>query len=285
MNFNDMKNFLETEMEMQYNYQPVMILSLLKCPNCTAPKTLLEEQLWRYNRFSSKKYREPLQEAIQATSETKNRNIVSVLDGDKIKLNLDEDDQDTKNKLIAICYEKIAEWDSENTVSEEGKKERIGDDTRFFLLLPNELGSSQLLENSYTHVGWSDPGDQKPKKYGEVKIGDIILVYFAAKSVTHAMLLKTAYKVVDVSKNHETLDLKPVKALFGIPYQKIKELRESGELGEKFNPIGYPLNFTEISRQDYRDALFVDSKLKPSMDEGTFLTANSAVKKIMEEHE
>ena len=284
MNFDELKNFLENEMTMQYNYQPVMLLSLLKCPNLTASNTLLEEQLWRYNQFADKKYVEPLQEAIQATSVTENRNIVSVIAGDKIKLNLDEDDQDTKNKLVEICYKRIAEWDSEYIISEDGKREKIENGARFFLMLPNKKGSLELLTNKYVFDDWSKPENRKPRVFGEVKKGDIILVYFAAESVTHAMLLKTAYKVVDVSENHERLDLRQIKALFGIPYQKIRDLRTSGDLGEKFNPVGYPLNFTELSRKDYLDALFIDNKLKPTFDKSIFLTANSVVKKIMEGH-
>ena len=271
MNFDELKNFLENEMTMQYNYQPVMLLSLLKCPNLTASKTLLEEQLWRYNQFADKKYVEPLQEAIQATSVTENRNIVSVIAGDKIKLNLDEDDQDTKNKLVEICYKRIAEWDSEYIISEDGKREKIENGARFFLMLPNKKGSLELLTNKYVFDDWSKPENRKPRVFGEVKKGDIILVYFAAESVTHAMLLKTAYKVVDVSENHERLDLRQIKALFGIPYQKIRDLRTSGDLGEKFNPVGYPLNFTELSRKDYLDALFIDNKLKPTFDKSIFL--------------
>lgn len=279
----ELTTFIETEMNMQYNYQAVMLMSLLKCPNFTASRNLLREQLGRYNGFA-KDYAEPLREAIVATSETKDRAIVSKMDGDQIKLNLEPVDQDLKNELIEICYDKIAEWDSKWTLIHDGSKEKINDDARFFLLLPNEKGSVQLLENSYTHDGWSQPGDQKPKKYGEVKEGDIILVYFAAKSVMHAKLLKTAYKVSKVSENHETLDLKPIKDLFGITYQKIQELINTNKIGTNFKSVGQPLNFTEISRNDYRDVLSVDYKLKPTVNENDFASADSKVKKIMNEH-
>ncbi len=280
----ELTTFIETEMNMQYNYQPVLILSLLKCPNYTASKNLLVEQLWKHNNFSDKEYVEPLKEAIQATGKTNNRNIVSDLGNNQIKLNLEPLDSDKKKDLINICYDQIAKWDSENTISKNGKKVKIDADARFFLLLPNEKGSLQLLDNQYTHDNWSEKGNQKPAKQGEVKIGDIILVYFAAKSIMHAQLLKKVYKVIEISENHERFDLEPVKDLFGIQLQKIRELIETKKIGESFKSIGQPLRITEISRDDYRDVLLFDNELKPTINDVNFTSVNSMIKNIMKEH-
>ena len=99
-----MKKFLENEMTMQYNYQAVMLMSLLKCPNFTATRALLRDQLKRYNEFTDRNYAEPLREAIIATTETKDRNLISDLNDDKIKLNLELEGPNLINKLIEICF-------------------------------------------------------------------------------------------------------------------------------------------------------------------------------------
>ena len=64
-------------MNMQYNYQPVVILSLLKCPNFTSSTKLIAEQLARYNSYR-KDYSKALGEAIDDTMGTDHR-IISCL--------------------------------------------------------------------------------------------------------------------------------------------------------------------------------------------------------------
>jgi len=285
MNFNDMKNYLEVEMNMQYNYQPVVVLSLLKCPDYTASKTLLADQVWRYNQFCNKSYVQPLREAIQDTLEQKKPNIVSVLDGDKIKLNLDQVDQDSKNKLIDICYEQIAKWDSEWTLTPEGVREQITDSARIFLLQVSEKGSKEILQNKYLYPAWESPNNKRDRVYGEVKSGDVLLVYFANASIIHPKTVKMVYRVSSVSADRVELKLRPVKQLAGVSLDVVRENRDNGILGNKFNLIGQTGNITKISREDYWDMLVLDNKLKPTIGDEKFSITNSAVKKKMEENE
>ena len=285
MNLIQIENFLEKEMTMQYNYQPVMILTLLKCPNYTAPKTLLEEQLWRYNQFCNKSYAQPLNEAVQATAVTENRNIVSDLDGDKIKLNLDEDDQDSKNKLIGICYEKIAEWDSKWTLNAEGTREQIQDSTQIFLLEVSDKGSKEILQNTYLYPDWKSVNNKRDRVYGEVKPGDVLLVYFTNSAVIHSKMVKMVYRVSSVSEDHVELKIRSVKQLAGVHLDAVRENRENGVLGKKFNLIGQSGNITQISRKDYLDMLVLDNKLKPAICDEKFVAVHKYVEKVMEDSE
>ena len=279
----DLTNFIENDMRMEYNYQPVMLLTLLKCPNCTAPKALLKEQLWRYNQFSNKKYAEPLQEAIQATSVTENRNIVSVLEGGKVKLNLNEDDQDSKNKLIDICYEKIAEWDSKWTLTSDGLRVKISDNTGIFLLQVSEKGSKEILQNQYQYQLWKSDNNKRDRIYGEVKPGDVLLVYFTNNSVIHSKTVKMVYVVSSVSEDQVELNLMPVKQLAGVSLDTVRENRDAGTLSNKFNLVGQVGNITKISREDYLDMLVLDNKQRIKVSDEKFSLANSIVKKTMEE--
>ena len=281
-----MKDFLESEMNMQYNYQPVMLLSLLKCPNFTATKSLIRDQLKRYNQFADRNYSEPLREAIIATTATKDRNIISELDGDRIKLNLESMDQDSKNKLIGICYERIAEWDSKWMLTESGTREQIPDSSQIFLLQVSEKGSNEILENTYRYETWTDfESNKRDRVYGEVKPGDILLVYFTNDSVIHSKMVKMVYTVLSVSDDHVELNLRPVKQLAGVHLDTVRRCRESGELKEKFNLIGQVGNITRITREDYLDMIKLDYKSKISVDENIFSNSKSIVKKKMGEDE
>jgi len=281
---NKFTDFIKDEMIMQYNYQAVMVMSLLKCPNFTATRALIREQLKRYNQFADRDYAEPLREAIVATTETKKRSLIADVDSNKIKLNLEPLDENLKNNLIEICYEKIADWDSKWVLSESGTREKIPDSAQFFLLQVNGKGSKSVLENKYLYEKWADfETNKRDRVYGEVKPGDVLLVYFANESAIHSKMVKMVYTVASVSNDHVELKLRPVKQLSGVHLNTVRKNREDGTLGKKFNLIGQSGNITRIERQDYLDMLTLDYKSKISIDDDTFLNSKSIVKKVMYE--
>jgi 5-methylcytosine-specific restriction endonuclease McrBC GTP-binding regulatory subunit McrB len=281
---NKFTNFIKDEMRTEYNYQPAMILSLLKCPNFTASRSLIREQFKRYNQFVDKDFAEPLREAIIATTETKDRNIISELNDDKIKLNLESLDQESKNKLIDICYERIADWDSKWILSESGIRESIPDSSQIYLLQVSEKGSKEILENKYLYENWANfESNKRDRVYGDVKSGDFVLIYFTNSSLIHSKMVKMVYTVSDVSDDHVELKLIPVKQLTGVHLDTVRKNRDSGILGEKFNLIGQSGNITKISRQDYLDMITLDYKSKISIDENIFSNSKSIVEKTMDE--
>lgn len=281
----DLTKFIESKMNTQYNYQPVVILSLLKCPNFTSSTNLIAEQLARFNSYR-KDYSRALGEAIDDTMGTDHRGFVKRVDNNTIKLLLEGISGIEKNNLIELCYEKIAEWDSENTLSEDAIKEKIPDSSQIYLLQVGEKGSQEILENKYRYEGWANfESNKRDRVYGEVNPGDFLLVYFTNDSVIHSKMVKMVYVVSTVSDDHVELKLKPVKQLTGVHLDTVRKNRDSGKLGEKFNLVGQSGNITKISRQDYLDMTMLDYKSKLSVSENTFTTSKSIVNKIMKEHE
>jgi 5-methylcytosine-specific restriction protein B len=278
-------DFIKTTMRMDYNYQPVVILSLLKCPNFTSTTKLVVDQIAQYNSYR-KDYSQSLKEAIDDTMGPSGHGFVKFVNDDTIRLMLEPVSEQEKHNLINLCYEKIAEWDSRNIVSELGKKERISDDSQVFLLQVGEKGSQEILENKYLYERWADfESNKRDRVYGEVKPEDLLLVYFTNNSLIHSKMVKMIYVVSDVSDDHVELKLRPVKQLSGVHLDTVRKNRDNGVLGEKFNLVGQSGNITKISRQDYLDILTLDYKSKLSIDENTFSTAESIVKKVIEEYD
>jgi hypothetical protein len=71
-------------------------------------------------------------------------------------------------------------------------------ETQYFLLQVSDFGSEQILDGYYEHWDWSE--NKRDEAHGDVRPGDLLLVYFTSKSLIHQKQVKMIYKVKSVTK-------------------------------------------------------------------------------------
>ena len=99
---------------------------------------------------------------------------------------------------------------------------------QFFLVQVNDHGSNQVLNKGmYEHPGWRN--NRKDIAHGEVKVGDVILVYFTSTSILFKKILKMIYLVSAVKKDNTKFYLRNWKELNGVPYNTIQNLIKKPE--------------------------------------------------------
>ena len=129
---------------------------------------------------------------------------------------------------------------------------------QYFLLQVSKPGSTNILENGkYNHPNWDY--SRKNKAHGEIKVGDLLLVYFAGKAIDHKQTLKMIYQVKAITENKVGLDLELWGELEGISYQTLQNLIQNQQLGDVFKKIGQEaFNIAKITKDDFEAVLKLD---------------------------
>ena len=125
-------------------------------------------------------------------------------------------------------------------------------ETDYFLVQVSDRGSENVPRN-----GYYTPHD---KDLRLVKSGDILLVYFAKKSIDYKQQLKKIYRVTQID-NNIGFQLSEEYDLNGISIDKIRYAVESGKLRNVFNRIGlHGFNIIKIDKSDYDSVLSLDKE-------------------------
>jgi hypothetical protein len=133
-----------------------------------------------------------------------------------------------------------------------------------FLLQVNKPGSTNILQNGrYVAGDWRSR--TKDKDHGEVKTGDLLLVYFAGQAIDFQKQLRQVYKVEDVLKNNWEYVLKHEHELNPITLDTIREKVKEGFLSEVFLKCGrIGFNICNIPYSEYQKVLQLSSGLPPT---------------------
>jgi len=162
----------------------------------------------------------------------------------------------------------ITRHDAENKIK---KLIDAQQESQYFLIQVSDFGSPTVLEKGfYEHLDWFE--NTADSAHGEVKQGDIILVYFASKSIDYKKTLKMVYKVSKVTDNNVRFYLTLFKKLNGISYEEIKRYIDNAQLNnDSFWGIGnQSFNIGKISKADFDKVFELDgSTLDPIVDEKT----------------
>lgn len=132
-----------------------------------------------------------------------------------------------------------------------------------FLLQVSRPGSKNILENGrYRNNLWrSKPRD---RDHGIVRVGDLLLVYFASGSINFKRQLRRIYRVISVSEGNEEFELKLEKEINPLTYTQIRKHVAAGILSEDLKKCGqYGFNIKKISRQDYEKVLQLAKETSP----------------------
>jgi len=129
---------------------------------------------------------------------------------------------------------------------------------QYFLVQVNELGSKNILNNNfYEHPNWNQT--PRDKDHGLVQSGDLLVVYFASKSIQYKKQLKKIYRVINVSENQVNFQLSEEMELNGLDLNTIKQAIKTGELLNIFNKISQQgFNIIKIDKSDYDSIIFLD---------------------------
>jgi len=131
---------------------------------------------------------------------------------------------------------------------------------QFFLLQVNKYGSDQILnQGMYEHLDWRI--NRKDIAHGEVKVGDLILVYFTSTAPLFKKILKMIYVVSAVKKDNTKFYLKNWKELNGLSYGMIQNLFKKNQLSDEFKNCGLQgYNIFRVTKKDFDKILEIDEK-------------------------
>ena len=107
MNFDELCNFIKKRMVMSHIYQPVMIKTLVKSNN-TASATKIAKEFLSKDQSQIDYYKEETKNMVGRV--LRKHQVVKYEDGDFI-LNSPDFSEDEKNQIIALCDEKIKEYE------------------------------------------------------------------------------------------------------------------------------------------------------------------------------
>jgi hypothetical protein len=72
---------------------------------------------------------------------------------------------------------------------------------QYFLIQVSKYGSESILRDGfYQHENWTDT--YHDADHGNVRIGDILIIYFASNSIKFPQQIKKVYRVSSVSENN-----------------------------------------------------------------------------------
>ncbi|HEY6166233.1 MAG TPA: hypothetical protein VIW25_15130 [Nitrososphaeraceae archaeon] len=72
---------------------------------------------------------------------------------------------------------------------------------QYFLIQVSKYGSESILRDGfYQHENWMDT--HHDADHGNVRIGDILIIYFASNSIKFPQQIKKVYRVSSVSENN-----------------------------------------------------------------------------------
>jgi MoxR-like ATPase len=239
LDYEGLHNFITQIMDPKATDQPLMIRTILKYG--TASKETIDEQIRlenpeKENTFVSREVYEVLVD----------KHKIVKLDEDGYKLNLVEPlTEIERNKLIKVCNQEI-------TRIKENKKQLENRETQYFLVQVSDRGSENVLRN-----GCYKPHD---KDLRLVNSGDILLVYFAKKSIDYKQQLKKIYRVTQID-NNIGFRLSEEYELNGISLDTISDAIEGGKLTNVFNRIGlHGFNIIKIDKSDYDSVISLDKE-------------------------
>jgi len=270
MNFENLKRFIQEIMDVrQANYQPVFIVTLLQSDNYTAPKARIAQALEDSNPRKERDFNTIVDEVYHdVLGEPGTHKIIEQNVRTKdFTLKLDKKLDATQEKtLVEICLSKIREY--------ENNQSHLPENVQYFLLQVSEYGSENLIKNNYyEHVDWQERGQDRD--HGAVKVGDILLVYFARRSVYFKNTLKMIYRVESVTHDNIRFNLSSWKQLKGISLDGIRNAVKKSKLGSIFNKIGEQgFNITKIAKSDFDAVLDLDGTADIVVNEEKFKIAH-----------
>ena len=141
-----------------------------------------------------------------------------------------------------------------------------------FLVQVSKPGSINVLKNGrYANNRWQyKPRD---RDHGKVRIGDLILMYFAHGSINFKGQLRRIYRVVGVSTGNVEFAFKLEKEINPLTYKQIRRYVKEGILSKGMKNCGQMgFNIKQISREDYEKVLQIAEKTPPISREEDQLT-------------
>lgn len=133
-----------------------------------------------------------------------------------------------------------------------------------FLMQVSEDGSINILTNQkYRNSRW--PSKPRDKDHGKVKVGDLILVYFAGAAIDCQKQLRMVYQVTKVSKGNIEFEFKQYQALSPpLTLDQIRENVKEGNLSAVFLNCGRQgFNIRKIEYAEYEKVLHLSETLPP----------------------
>jgi len=133
-----------------------------------------------------------------------------------------------------------------------------------FLMQVSEDGSINILTNrKYRNSRW--PSKPRDKDHGKVKVGDLILVYFAGAAIDYRKQLRMVYQVTKVSKGNIEFEFKQYQELSPpLTLDQIRENVKKGNLGAVFLNCGRQgFNIRKIEYSEYERVLHLSRTLPP----------------------
>jgi hypothetical protein len=129
----------------------------------------------------------------------------------------------------------------------------------------SEDGSPNILKNQkYQNPRWSSK--PRDKHHGEVRTGDLIIVYFAGAAIDYQKQLRMVYQVSKVSSDNVEFVLSQHQEI--IPPLTLDQIRENvkkGNLSDVFLNCGRQgFNITKIEYDDYERVLALSKTLPPT---------------------
>lgn len=133
-----------------------------------------------------------------------------------------------------------------------------------FLMQVSEDGSKNILTNrKYRNPIWSSK--RRDRDHGKVKVGDLILVYFAGAAINYHKQLRMVYRVTKVSKGNIEFELKQYQEITPpITLDQIRANVKKGILEDVFLNCGRQgFNIRKIEYDDYEKVLRLSETLPP----------------------
>ena len=130
-----------------------------------------------------------------------------------------------------------------------------------FLVQVNKRGSIQLLKNGwYENERWRSK--TRDRDHGKVKVGDLLLIYFAHGSIDFKGQLRRIYGVIKVSEGNEKFELKLEKEINPLTYKQIQSYVVERTLSKDMKNCGrIGFNIKKISHGDYKEVLRIAKEL------------------------
>lgn len=134
-----------------------------------------------------------------------------------------------------------------------------------FLVQVNKPGSINVLRNNkYRNENWQlKPRD---KAHGKVRVGDLLLIYFAGGAIEYQKQLKLVCKVIDVSEGNIEFKLEHFQEINPpLALDQIREKVNEGVLHDVFLNCGRQgFNICKIDYSDYEKILRISQMLPPA---------------------
>ena len=126
-------------------------------------------------------------------------------------------------------------------------------ESQYFLIQVGERGSENILRN-----GRYKAYDHHFRLFNN---NDIVLVYFTKQSIDYKQQLKKTYRIIDISKQNNDIQLSEEYELKGIALDTIKYAIKIGKLKSIFNKLGQQsFNVVKINKSDYDSILLLDKE-------------------------